>query len=571
MSGAKTGTTPRATASIQPGSVMHTKWDAAEAIDTEFLTLGNRLIHEPQRLAVSRAGMVATAHHGATSAGVEMLEAGGNAFDAAVAAAFALGVCEPAASGLGGQTMMLAYDAASSRTFALDGSSRAPNRATAEAFGNLRSERRRGYRATTVPSTPAVLEYVRNAYGALPLPEVLQPAIRLAEEGYEVSLLQYALTRRELKFLRQGTAASFFLHDGKRPYRAGAVFRQPTLGATLRRLAAHGVSDFYQGGIAADIAADMLRHGGFLHRDDLAQIPQPIERRPLTTRFLGHRVFTMPPPGAGRTLIEMMNIFEHLPENRRDIDTCDGAVLLAETIRRAFLDRTDRPFDPNFYAQISGKWMLRKDYAQELAAAIGNRYLGHGETTHLSVMDAQGNAVALTQSIENVYGACAATAELGFLYNNYMSAFEHNDISHPYSLRPNAAPWASVAPTVVFRGRRPWLAIGSPGSERITPSILQVLIRILHGAVPLDAVSAPRLFCSLSGRVSLEASRMRDDLPDALAKRGFQPDIREPFSFYLGSVQLVLRDRKELIGVADPRRDGCARGAASGDLSPPAA
>ncbi len=314
----------------------------------------------------------------------------------------------------------------------------------------------------------------------------------------------------------------------------------------------------------------MLRHGGFLHRDDLAQIPQPIERRPLTTRFMGHRVFTMPPPGAGRTLVEMMNIYQHLPENHRDIDTRDGAVLLAETIRRAFLDRTDRPFDPNFYAQVSEKRMLRKDYAQELADAIGKRYLGHGETTHLSVMDSKGNAVALTQSIENVYGSCAVTPELGFLYNNYMNAFEHSDLSHPYYLRPNAAPWASVAPTVVFRGRRPWLTIGSPGSERITPSILQVLIRILNGAAPLDAVSAPRLFCSLSGRVSLEASRMRDDLPDRLAKRGFQVDIREPFSFYLGCVQLVLRDGKELVGVADPRRDGSVCGPAIRNGSPTA-
>ena len=531
-----------------------------EAIDTDLLTLGDRLIHEPQRIAVSRAGMVATAHHCATAAGVEMLEAGGNAFDAAVAAAFALGVCEPAASGLGGQTMMLVHEAASRRTFALDGSSRAPNRATTEAFADPRAEGRRGYRATTVPSTPAVLDYARATYGSLPLADVLGPATRLAADGYEVSLLQHALARREAKFLRAGTAAPFFLRDGKRPHRAGEVFRQPVLAATLGRLAAHGVADFYQGEIAAAIEADMERHDGFLRRDDLAQVPMPIERRPLTGRFFGHRVFTMPPPGAGSALVEMMNIHQHLPEARRRIDTRDGAVLLAETIRRAFLDRADRPFDPNYYSQVTEKRMLRDDYARELAAAIARRYLGRGETTHLSVMDAAGNAVALTQSIENVYGACAATAELGFLYNNYMSAFEHKDISHPYHMRPNAVPWASVAPTIVFRGRRPWLVIGSPGSERIAPSILQVLIRMLQGASPLDAVTSPRLFCSLSGRVSLEASRMRDDLPRALERRGFTVDRREPFSFYMGCVQLVARDRKELVGVADPRRDGAAGG-----------
>ena len=165
----------------------------------------------------------------------------------------------------------------------------------------------------------------------------------------------------------------------------------------------------------------------------------------------------------------------------------------------------------------------------------------------------------LTQSIENVYGSCSASPELGFLYNNYMSAFEYTDISHPYYLRPNAVPWASVAPTLVFRGRQPWLAIGSPGSERIAPSILQVLIRLQY-LTPLAAVDAPRLHCSLKGRVSLEASRMRDDIPKALERHGFRVDRREPYSFYLGCVQLVLREKGEFIGVADPRRDGAAAG-----------
>ena len=531
------------------------------AIDTGLRKLGDRRIHEPQRLAVSRDGMVATAHHCATAAGVEMLEAGGNAFDAAVAAALALGVSEPAGSGLGGQTMMLVHEAESDRTFALDGSSRAPNRAVTDAFTDPRAERRRGYRATTVPSTPAVLDYMLATYGKLPLADVLQPAIRLASDGYEVSLLQHALARREAPFLREGTAAPLFLRDAKRPYRAGEVFRQPALAATLQRLAEHGIADFYQGEIAAAIEADMVRHDGFLRRDDLVRIPMPIERRPLTGRFSGQRVFTMPPPGAGHALIEMMNVHQHLPEPRRRLDTRDGALLLAETIRRALRDRADHPFDPDSGSQVNGKRMLGDDYARELAAAIGRRHIGRGETTHLSAMDRAGNAVALTQSIENPYGACAATAELGFLYNNYMNAFEHRDSSHSYYLRPNAVPWASVAPTIVFRGRRPWLVIGSPGSERIAPAILQVLIRLLHdGAAPLDAVAAPRLFCSLSGRVSLEASRMRDDLPQAFEERGFAVDVREPFSFYLGCVQLVLRDGKELIGVADPRRDGAAGG-----------
>jgi len=203
--------------------------------------------------------------------------------------------------------------------------------------------------------------------------------------------------------------------------------------------------------------------------------------------------------------------------------------------------------------------MLSTDHARRVARRVVKRMAGSGETTHLSVMDRDGNAVGLTQSIERVYGAAVATSELGFLYNNYMSAFDTEDISHPYYLRPNASPWASVAPTIVFRGRRAWLVLGSPGSDRITPAILQVLLR-LSTHTPLAAVDAPRLFCSLEGLVSLEASRMRDDIPGRLEAAGFDIQRRDPYSFYMGCVALVLRDGDELVGVADPRRDGSAAG-----------
>jgi gamma-glutamyltranspeptidase/glutathione hydrolase len=526
-------------------------------MDTDLLDLAGHKLHRPQRIAGSSGGMVATAHYRATEAGASILKAGGNAVDAAVAAAFALGVCEPAASGLGGQTMMLIHLADRNRTFAVDGSSRAPNGAMPGLVGKV--ERLRGYRATTVPSTPAVLDYTRGQYGKLDLSRVLEPSIALAEEGYEISLLQHALTRRELKKLKAGTAAPFFLKDGTRVHTPGTVFRQPVLAKTLRRLARQGIADFYTGGIARKIHEDMVRHDGLLRREDLAQIPMPIERRPVSGRYGTLRVLTFPPPGAGRTLIEMLNIHDQFGPALRDLDTPDGAVAAAETIRRAFLDRQDRPFDPNYFLQVSGGRMLKPDYAKGLARQIAKRVKTKGETTHLSVMDKDGNVVALTQSIERVYGSYSATPELGFCYNNYMSAFEHEDISHPYYLRPNAVPWASVAPTIVFRGRRAWAALGSPGSARITSSVFQVLAR-LRTQGPCAAVEAPRLHCSLGGRVSLEHTRMRGDIPDRLRRFGFEIDERDPYSFYMGCVQLVLREKNEFVGVADPRRDGSASG-----------
>jgi len=516
-------------------------------------------VEPPARLARSRFGMVATAHHEATSAGAEILAECGNAMDAAVAAAFALGVCEPAASGLGGQTMLLVHVAESGRTVAIDGSSRAPHRAIVDVLP--RAQRSTGYRASTVPSTPATLRYALRRYGRMPLRRVLQPAIAMAERGVRTSALQHRLTAREAEKLRLWTGGLFFL-DGGEPPAEGAVLRQPVLADTLRRLARHGVRDFYSGEIARLIVEDMEAHDGLIRRDDLAQVPRPIERTPLTTEFRGSFVTSFPPPAAGRTLMEMLNAYGHLPERLTRLDSPEHAVALSALIRRAFIDRRDRPFDPNYYPQIPVKKMLSDAHARRLAARIARLLELHGETTHLSVMDRWGNAVSLTQSIEKVFGSACATPGLGFLYNNYLSAFEYEDISHPYYLRPNAAPWASVAPTLAFRDGRPWLAIGSPGSERITSSILQVMLRLPNGS-PLDAVSAPRLHCSLDGRVSLEADRMPAGVVEALESHGFEIDRREPYSFYLGCVQLVMRDDDELVGVADPRRDGSAAGPAS--------
>ena len=530
---------------------------AGDARDTEELEPGTKAF-SPQRVAASRGGMVSSQHHLATEAGARILGAGGNAIDAAVAAAFALGVCEPAASGLGGQTMMLVYLADENRTIALDGSSRAPNRAMLSTVDKP-SLRLRGHRATTVPSTPAVLDYALRSYGALHARAVLEPAIQLAEDGFSVSQLQHDLTKRELRHLTAGTAAPFFLRDGRRPYPVGSHFRQPVLAGTLRTLAREGVQDFYLGSIAREIHADMEAHDGLLHLDDLAQVPQPIERKPLSCMFEGKRVLTFPPPGAGRTLVEMLNILEQFPIGRRGTETPEGAVLMAELIRQAFRDREDRPFDPAYYAQVSHKPMTSLPYAKQVAGRLHRRLRTQGETTHLSVMDNRGNVVALTQSIERVYGSYTVSPSLGFLFNNYMSAFDYEDISHPYYLRPNAVPWASVAPTIVFKDRRPWLAIGSPGSERITPSIVQVLLQ-LKTRTPFEAVASPRLHCNLNGKVSLEAARMRSDIPDALRRHGFTVDVRDPYSFYLGCVQLVLKERGGFVGVADPRRDGAAAG-----------
>ncbi|BCS95119.1 gamma-glutamyltranspeptidase [Desulfoluna limicola] len=537
-----------------------TKHHTRQILDTDLMDPGDKRVHNPQRVGFSRKGMVASQHHLASAAGRTLLESGGNAVDAAVAAAFALGVVEPAASGLGGQTMLTLHIPEANRTFCLDGGTRAPNRTPT---GELeRSEQLRGHRATTVPSTPAVLFHALNHYGTKSLAEVLAPSIELAEKGYRISPLQHHLTRRELKHIKAHSGAPFFLKGGKTPYGIGALFQQPVLGATLKRLAKEGIEDFYQGEIARLIHEDMEANNGLIRDDDLAQIPWPVERQPLSTSFGDAEVFTFSPPGAGRTLIEALNLLEHFPELPEAIDTPKGVLLLAHIIRKANLDRSDRPADPTLFAQELelDEDITHKEYAARAAGRIHRRIKSSGETTHLSTMDDKGNVVALTQSIERVYGSFAASPKLGFLYNNYMSAFEYRDITHPYYLRPNAVPWASVVPTILLKGGKPWLSIGSPGSERIVSAVLQVLLRLRRGDAPYNAVEAPRMHASIGGKVSMEGTRMRNDIIPMLSRHGFEVQLRDPYSFYLGCIQMVMQTEDGFLGVADPRRDGSAEG-----------
>lgn len=515
--------------------------------------------------AESPWGMVTTQHWLATQAGVSMLARGGNALDAAVAAAFTLGVVEPAASGLGGQTFATIFLMDGHRIVCLDGSSRAPNRTPPGAATDALAwtERLRGHRATTVPSTPAVLAYLLERYGCLGEAEILAPAIRCAREGYPISALQHALLVRELDTLQAHNAGQTFLHADGTPYSEGECFRQPRLAETLASMASEGIASFYTGKIAQCIATDMHANGGLIREDDLAQIPWPIERPPLTGAFGTDLIHTLGPPGAGRALIEALHLVDAFPECR-DPDTAAGAAVLAHILRRALTDRQATPQDPALFPQENEHTEDISDpaYAMRVAERMRRRLGGRGDTTHLSVMDRHGNAIALTQSIERVFGAFTLTPSLGFLYNNYMSAFKRDTPSHPFYLRPNATPWASVAPTLVMRDQRPWLAIGSPGSERIVAAIVQVLLRLRLGWSPLAAVAAPRLHCSATGLVSLEAPRMDPGICDELRRNGFNVRALDAWAFYLGSVQLVARGDHGLIGVADPRRDGSAGGPA---------
>ncbi len=524
------------------------------------------------KCAEAKNGMIATAFPDATQAGIQMFKKGGNAIDAACAAALALGVCEPQSSGLGGQTMLLI--STNNKVLAIDGSSRAPSLAHVSAI--YKGDRACGYRATTVPSTPATLWYVNKRYGNLPWKTIVRPAIRIAEDGYKITPLQHKLQKREMENFDKVPSQSgkkYFYNSG-RPYDSGITFRQPELANLLKSLADKGVEEFYTGDIAKQIDADMRENGGLLRYDDLALIPWPIVRKPLRRKFRSLMVYSMPPPCTGRTLLFTLMMANAINPKHLHNDEIKRALLLVEIFRRALLERSDRPFDPNFYPQVTEKEMLSKKYAHQCITEITRATHIHmpiretedefsGETTHLSVIDKDGIGISLTQSIEKVYGSKAAAGGLGFLYNNYMIDFEYKQISHPFYLRPNAVPWATVAPTLIYYRDNIWMAVGSPGSGRIFSSLTQFLLHVIdqHQAID-EAMMAPRLHCSLGGLVSLEADRFPNELTELLQKKGYRIDKKPNFSFYLGAIHAVLKRQSGsgFQGVAERRRDGIAGG-----------
>ncbi len=520
----------------------------------------------------SENGIVVTAFHEATKAGVQMLRNGGNAVDAACAASMALCVCEPQSSGLGGQGMAMLH--LNGKTFALDGSSRVPSLARNASIDKY--ERTFGYKSATVPSIPALIGYLHLEYGRLEWAEILEPAIKLASQGYIISPLQHQHQVNLLDSFVKSTSRSgarYFLKEGKEPYLAGDLFVQKELAALLSILAAEGPRSFYIGKIARQIEEDMLANDGLIRQEDLAYIPWPVVRKPVQAMYRNVRVSTVPPPAAGRDLLLVLQMLNNAEPAFISQITPESCRILAETIRCALLQRQQHPIRPDLYRQEEDKTMASPVFAGNLYQSIIQRKMEHNpislylnsgnDTTHLSVMDKDGNAVGISQSIESLYGCREAADGLGFLYNNYINTLEVQDPSHPYYLRPNAVPWSSLAPAILFVKDQPWIILGSPGSDRIFSALAQFIVHLIDGHAGLyDAMERPRLHCSPGGELSLERDRFAVDIVRALQQDGYQIETRNPYSFYHGAVYAAMRcqTKKEFQGVAEVRREGCVLG-----------
>jgi gamma-glutamyltranspeptidase / glutathione hydrolase len=520
--------------------------------------------------AQSKGGMAATAFPAASEAACEMLRAGGNAIDAAAAAAWALSVCEPSGSGLGGQTTMLVR-LSNGRSLVIDGHSYAPAAVSVERVS--RGQQKMGHRACVIPSTPATLDYAQRRYGRLRSERVLEPAIRLAEDGYAITRLQ----RRQLRLCQHSlslcaSTASLFLHNGE-PYQVGEIFRQPILAASLRRLAEFGVSDFYAGRIAHAIAQDMRANDGLLCASDLANSALPVEREPLHISYRGYEVLSVPPPGGGVPLLHALNLLEALA-GERNLDSLDEwYVTLAEVIHAVFQERERDPVHSANWSAELNKDLLGKMYTARMTAMIQNSPAltttgvaaeEVGETTHLCTADVEGNVVSLTQSIQSVFGAKVANAKVGFLYNNYLTTCPRR--SHPYQLGPGCLARSNASPTLVLQaGSRlgePLLAVGAAGSRRILSAVLQVISGVVDRKLPLGAALAmPRIHAKLNREIWLEEAAATQPLRDRLAQTFGDVRVRRPLSFSMGATQAIqFNQNGTFVGAADPRRDGAAIG-----------
>jgi gamma-glutamyltranspeptidase/glutathione hydrolase len=514
--------------------------------------------------------MVATAYPDASDAAREILEAGGNAVDAAVAAAWALCVCEPSGSGLGGQTTLLLHRPDASPVV-IDGHSHAPARASLKRISP--DQQRNGYRACTVPATPATLAHAQASYGVLPPQRVLEPAIRLAEDGFAISrLLSRQLVSCFASLRATGSHRAFM--KGKRPLRRGETLRQPALATTLRRLAEAGCEDFYHGDLARAIARDMRAHEGLVSRKDLAECALPVEREPVAIDYRGHRVLGVPPPGGGVPFLQALKVIERLAPRDFGASTDAWYETIADVVFAVFAFRERWPIHASEFSPSIRHWLLGDELVGEMADEV-RRTARHasmesggeppGDTTHLNVADARGNVVALTQSIQSLFGAKVAHRKLGFFYNNYLVTCPRHP--HPSQLGSRCTPRSNVTPALVLSGDAsphggtvPMLAIGAAGSRRILSATLQVLTSVLDRGLSLEAaMAAPRIHALLNGDVWVEESALSERLQRRLEARYRRVRVKSSPSYAMGAVQAIERRADGTVSAAaDPRRDGTA-------------
>ncbi len=525
-------------------------------------------------------GMVASQERLATEVGVDILKAGGNAVDAAVAVGFALAVTLPQAGNLGGGGFMLVHDAASGDTAAIDYRETAPAAATRDMYldtdGNADPNLSRFTPlAIGVPGTVAGLALALERYGTMPLADVLAPAIRLAEDGFEVTAELSQSLKRSQERLSQwpSTAAIFYKPDGA-TYEPGETLMQPDLAASLGAIAMEGPAAFYEGDIAEAIAAEMERSGGLITRDDLSAY-KAIVREPVAGTYRGYDIRSMPPPSSGGThIVQILNILEGFDVAELGAGSAAAIHLMAEAMKRAYADRSAFLGDSDF-VEVPLAGLTSKAYAASLRGGIDadratpsetiapGTSLAHesDQTTHFSVIDANGNAVSNTYTLNFGYGMGLVAEGTGILLNNEMDDFSAKPgVPNAYGLIGGEAnaieagkrPLSSMSPTIVLKDGKVFLVAGSPGGSRIITTTLQIIMNVIdHGMNVAEASVAPRIHHQwLPDELRVEEGLSPDTIR-LLEEKGHVIALKST----MGSTQSILRrDDGALFGASDPRR-----------------
>jgi len=531
--------------------------------------------------------MVATGSPEATKVAIEILEKGGNAIDAAVAAALTLGVVESPSSGIGGHTYIVVH-LAGGRTLAIDGASRTPRAVDIERFREFKSRGLTfGYETIAAPTTLATLEFARTHYGTFDMPTLLQPAIELAEDGFPLSRIQIIKTQKYYDDIIKSSPylRSMILEDGHTVGELGDRRRLPDLANTYRRIAAEGVRSFYAGSIADEIEADMIRGGSFLRKADLRAVSVR-EVRPLMTTYRGYRVLTYPPPGGGAGVVTILNLLETFPSEFLATDSAERHQVLLDAFRIANRDAPMAGANQN----IDGLNPLSKRHAYRRSKLItpgkmvpkdtlsspqdSDCHQSGGNTTHVSVADNRGNVVSLTQTLSRSFGSKVATQGLGFPYNNFLAPFAADKSQCPGYLRPDTPIMTLMSPTVVLKDGKLFAALGTPGSNMIPPVISEIISNMVDRKMGVRAaVTAPRVLWwdgekPVGVYVEVVDPITKKDVK-ALRRMGFTNifDLRYPPRGEtkmndFGAVNAVAYDPETGIftGVGDPRRYGSAMG-----------
>ena len=496
---------------------------------------GTRFDTEKRPVHAAR-GMVVTNHPLASAAGAEMLAAGGNAVDAAVAALFALTVVEPMMVGIfgAGHAHLLL---AGGRHTVIDGYTTAPASARPDMYRPLSDtwpdymeaegrENAVGLRAVGVPGTLATWCEMVTRFGALDLETVTAPAIRHAGHGFRVTgYFAECLAEATADLARFPASARIFLPGGT-PLRRGELLVQGEYADTLRTIAGEGPPALYGGALGGRVAEHMAREGGLITLTDLLRY-RTIERAPVRGRYRGFDVAGCPPPtGGGIHLIQILNMLEGFDVASLGFGTVDGIHLLAEALKIAFADRAAATGDPAF-VDVPVARLIAKDYAVSRRAEIDMAKAGapaagvgagSSHTTHVTVADADGNVVAATQTINSLFGSRAMVPGTGMLLNNTMALFDPHP-GHVLSIVPGKRMTSSMAPTILLRDGRPVLALGLPGGMRIFASVLQAIVNVVdHGMSLQEAVEAPRVWTQ-GQELEVEAA-VGEDVRAGLAARG---------------------------------------------------